>query len=105
MKGVLQDPSPTSGHPWATPQGPGCLADTVGLFPRTATRVLAYFTSRGGALRVVVNTQKEGAGCAGGWVSHLGFCQLVYKFHVILLCPVLWEFVNKDGDDRAYQLL
>lgn len=87
VKGTLQD-----------------LADTVGLFPRTALCVLAHFTRQCVPLCVVVDTEKEAAGCCWGWVSHLDFCQLVSKFHIILLCSVLWDFVNEDGDDGAYQL-
>lgn len=104
MKGVLQDLSPTSGHPWATPHRPRCLADAVGLFPRRAMGVLAYFTSQYIPPCVVVNTEKEVAGCSWGWVSHLNYCHPVCKCHVILLCSVFWEFVNNDGNDRAYRL-
>lgn len=104
VKGILQDPSPTSGHPWAPLHRPGCLADAVGLFLRRVIRVLAYFTSRCVPLCVVVNTQKEVAGCSWGWVSHLNYCHLVCKCHVILSCSVLWEFVNNGGNDGAYRL-
>lgn len=104
VKGILQDPSPTSGHPWATLHRPGCLADAVGLFLRRAIRVLAYFTSRCVPLCVVVNTQKKVAGRSWGWVSHLNYCHLVCKCYVILSCSVLWEFVNNGGNDGVYRL-
>lgn len=34
IKDISQDPSPMSGHPWATSHRPGCWADSVGLFPK-----------------------------------------------------------------------
>lgn len=82
-KRCSQDPSPTSGLPWATLHSPGCLCDSVLAVSKTAIWILADFTNL-----CVVNPQREVVGCSQGWVSRPSFCHLVCKCPGIVLCAL-----------------